>query len=1234
MMIHGGKFVHYYRKTQVTHIIATNLPHAKIRKLSNEKVIRPEWILDSIKAGRRLSCDSYQLYENRTSLQKSLSFQQNSVNYTTNHDDLPKDTDTEEVNHIDICNALPSKQNLEGTTELEYPNQNTEDSHQKYVESTKKLPSPPSDVKKTSPAKAGDPRFVAEFYNNSRLHHISSWGAEFKELVMQLQKQGDGTFPARDSLRNNVREGCLDQEDVLEEDDSLGEEDNMKPPKLMSHKPDSFTKKKESERYIMHVDMDCFFVSVGLINRPELRGKPVAVTHSRGNGMQQVNLEAKKYEMDYYQNKYGKTMMDDTKTSDGSKSNPGVFNSAAEIASCSYKARAAGVRNGMFMGEAKKRCPSIQTIPYDFDMYKEVAQKLYGIVARYTHDIEAVSCDEMFVDITELLSDTMATPLEFASLLRDEVYKETKCNASIGIAHNILLARMSTRIAKPNGQHLLETNQEMEFIKTQPVGNLPGVGWSTKRRLEALKVTTCEDLQHVTMLKLQREFGAKTGEHLYNLCRGKDERAIQVEKQRKSVSAEINYGIRFTKESESIAFMSEVTEEVHRRLLKISMKGKLITLKMKVRKPGAPKESSKFLGHGICNNVAKSVNLAQATNDLNVLKEVVLGLLRQIKIEPSDMRGVGVQINKLVPESGDQRHPAAIGTKSLKDFVTTGNKTPSVFPIPDVQPAVKKSAPKTMMNFLQKQIDNTNVIPKEVAIPDKLPTETSNIGGEDILPKLPTLMPSPAKEEPVTKSDFYPSSIADIDASVLDALPPDIKLQIKNSFLPSKTNMNHKPTLTSTPVPGKLLKPDYNQPTTSRTAIQSGHTSPKKEELLDVDPSILKELPEDIVQELLANKKSRMQEKKASEGPVEALPNLSQIEPSCLDALPPDIKLQIQNSFLPTKTNINHKPTLTSTPVPVKLPKPDYDQPTTSRTAMQSGHASPKKEELLDVDPSILKELPDDIVQELLANKKSRMQEKKASEGPVEALPNLSQIEPSCLDALPPDMKEELKKAYLQKELKHEQLINEQSPVKLFPPKPSLTKHSPSPRKLTPGKLSPFAVKRRGRPKKTSPRKLFEKNQPKINAMIKSSPIKENKIINDTNKPDGNNHNDINKPKDNKVAEQIEVKDNDVKKKKDEEGTQRANLNGAFEVEEVKALIVEWIETSEFPRDDDLGLVVSFLQELVLERNLVKVDLLLKALKRYTNKTGEDKWKKAYTTALALVQDRVCQVYNSQLKIS
>ncbi|XP_078204828.1 DNA repair protein REV1-like [Callithrix jacchus] len=179
-------------------------------------------------------------------------------------------------------------------------------------------------------------------------------------------------------------------------------------------------------------------------------------------------------------------------------------------------------------------------------------------------------------------------------------------------------------------------------------GTLAGVGRSMESKLASLGIKTCGDLQYMIMAKLQKEFGPKTGQMLYRFCHGLDDRPVRTEKERKSVSAEINYGIRFTQPKEA-AFLLSLSEEIQRRLEATGMKGTCLTLKIVVQKPGAPVETAKFGGHGICDNIARTVTLDQATDNGKIIGKAMLNMFHTMKLNISDMRGVGILINQLVP---------------------------------------------------------------------------------------------------------------------------------------------------------------------------------------------------------------------------------------------------------------------------------------------------------------------------------------------------------------------------------------------------------------------------------------------------------------------------------------------------------------------------------------------------------------------------------------------------------
>lgn len=201
--------------------------------------------------------------------------------------------------------------------------------------------------------------------------------------------------------------------------------------------------------------MDCFFVSVGIRGKPELKGLPVAVTHAKGN----------------------KKSVNSKKEASSDNTIEDELGSLSEVASCSYEARKAGVRNGMFLGEALKICPNLKTIPYDFEGYQEVSYTLYDTVASYTLDIEAVSCDEMYANCTKILGESGLTPMEFATVVRQEIRKKTGCPVSTGFGSNKLLARLATRKAKPDGQFHLQSKNTEAVIGTFNVEDLPGIDY-------------------------------------------------------------------------------------------------------------------------------------------------------------------------------------------------------------------------------------------------------------------------------------------------------------------------------------------------------------------------------------------------------------------------------------------------------------------------------------------------------------------------------------------------------------------------------------------------------------------------------------------------------------------------------------------------------------------------------------------------------------------------------------
>ncbi|GBG62309.1 hypothetical protein CBR_g29916 [Chara braunii] len=150
---------------------------------------------------------------------------------------------------------------------------------------------------------------------------------------------------------------------------------------------------------------------------------------------------------------------------------------------------------------------------------------------------------------------------------------------------------------------------------------------------------------------LQREFGVKTGDMLWAYARGIDHREVKCVQERKSIGAEVNWGVRFTKEEDAHTFLSNLAEEVCGRLSSAQLKGRTFTLKVKKRKPGAP-EPMKFMGCGICDNISKSTTLGIGTDNAEVVLRVIRQLFKSLNLDPVEVRGLGLQVTKLMPSKG------------------------------------------------------------------------------------------------------------------------------------------------------------------------------------------------------------------------------------------------------------------------------------------------------------------------------------------------------------------------------------------------------------------------------------------------------------------------------------------------------------------------------------------------------------------------------------------------------
>lgn len=247
-------------------------------------------------------------------------------------------------------------------------------------------------------------------------------------------------------------------------------------------------------RKIIHIDMDAFYASVELKDRPELKDLPVVISshHPR-----------------------------------------------AVIAAASYPARKFGLRSAMSMSQAKKLCPQVLVIEPNFEKYRAVSTQIHQIFQRYTHIIEPLSLDEAYLDVTENLKN-IPSATEVAIHIRHDIFQVTGLTASAGVAPNKFLAKIASDWHKPNGICVIKPSQVQNFIQHLALKKIPGVGKVTQEKLKALQLETLGDLQQMNEAILIQHFG-KYGQQLYLYAQGIDERPVQTERERRQISKETTF---------------------------------------------------------------------------------------------------------------------------------------------------------------------------------------------------------------------------------------------------------------------------------------------------------------------------------------------------------------------------------------------------------------------------------------------------------------------------------------------------------------------------------------------------------------------------------------------------------------------------------------------------------------------------------------------------------------------
>lgn len=286
---------------------------------------------------------------------------------------------------------------------------------------------------------------------------------------------------------------------------------------------------------IIHADMDAFYASVEIRERPDLAHKPVAVG--------------------------------------GSVEGRGVISAA------NYVARRFGVHSALPTVTAKRLCPDLILLPGRMDLYAQVSQQIHHIFARFTPLIEPLSLDEAFLDVNAS-EKLFGSALTIGQAIKQAVKTELGLVVSIGIAPNKFIAKIASDIDKPDGLVLVSEEQVQAFLDPLPIKRIWGVGKVTEKQLQQLGIYTVRDLRLRPQALLLQQFGDH-GMHLWELANGMDSRPVVTDYDAKSISHEVTFAQDVVDKEILLAKLLQLTEQVSTRLRRHDYHGRTVHLKIR-----------------------------------------------------------------------------------------------------------------------------------------------------------------------------------------------------------------------------------------------------------------------------------------------------------------------------------------------------------------------------------------------------------------------------------------------------------------------------------------------------------------------------------------------------------------------------------------------------------------------------------------------------------------------------
>jgi DNA polymerase-4 len=288
-------------------------------------------------------------------------------------------------------------------------------------------------------------------------------------------------------------------------------------------------------RAIIHVDMDAFYAAIEVLDAPALRGKPLIVA---GLGRRGV------------------------------------------VSTCSYEARRFGVHSAMPTAQARRLCPDGVYVEPRMARYVEVSREVFDVFNEFTPEIEGLSLDEAFLDVTAsraLLGDLQT----IGRHLKMKVQSRVGLPCSVGMAHNKLLAKLASELSKPDGLLHIDPERVGALLDPLPVGRLWTVGRVAAAKLEQAGVRTIGDLRNANLMHLKNQVGEHAAT-LQALARGEDERPVVADREDKSIGAETTFEYDLETIEQARTWLMRMCERVGERTRAHELAGRRVTVKLRV----------------------------------------------------------------------------------------------------------------------------------------------------------------------------------------------------------------------------------------------------------------------------------------------------------------------------------------------------------------------------------------------------------------------------------------------------------------------------------------------------------------------------------------------------------------------------------------------------------------------------------------------------------------------------